>query len=106
MWVSGFGASPEFLSHGMILRGPVGKTTPGRLFHAKDAMQDTEQEIEYVSALAGAGKTYALVRYAHQLASRGFKVMFVQPTRQLIDMTVQNELDGLPTVRRRVIHSG
>lgn len=48
--------------------------------------------IHYLNALAGAGKTRAFVRYADRLARRGFKLLIVQPTRNLIDKTVADEL--------------
>jgi hypothetical protein len=46
----------------------------------------------FLNALAGAGKTRALARYADRLARRGHKVLFVQPTKRLIDNTVNDEL--------------
>lgn len=61
--------------------------------------------IKYVDALAGAGKTYELARYAHKLALRGRKVLFVQPTKLLIDKTIAKEMAPLtPTVRVKAIH--
>ena len=48
--------------------------------------------IEYLDALAGAGKTRALARRADHLARRGRKVLFIQPTKHLIDKTIQDEL--------------
>ncbi|WP_426046158.1 hypothetical protein [Brevundimonas sp. TWP3-1-2b1] len=58
----------------------------------------------YLDALAGAGKTYAIVRKAHELARCGRKVLIAQPTKNLIDRTVADELGKLPSVRQRVIH--
>lgn len=67
-------------------------------------MQYMKQRLLYTSALAGSGKTYALVRYAHSLARKGRKVLFVQPTKELIDKTVTDELGVLPPIRHRRIH--
>ncbi len=59
--------------------------------------------IEYLDALAGAGKTYAFVRLAHRLARQGNKVLVVQPSKRLIANTVTDELAKLPPVRHRII---
>ena len=63
--------------------------------------------IQYFDALAGAGKTHALARYAIQLAAAGERVLLVQPSKQLIDATIRDEFVG---ERRglsvRAIHSG
>lgn len=48
--------------------------------------------LHYLNALAGAGKTRAFVRYADRLARKGFKLLIVQPTRDLIDKTIMDEL--------------
>ena len=61
--------------------------------------------INILDALCGAGKTFALARKSHTFAQRGLKVLFVQPTRQLIDATFEQELSSLSPVRHRVIHS-
>jgi superfamily II DNA or RNA helicase len=61
--------------------------------------------IECFNALAGAGKTYALVRRADRLARRKHKVLFVQPTKHLIDKTIADELEPLgPSYPVRRIH--
>lgn len=61
--------------------------------------------IEYFDALAGAGKTYALAQYANRLARYGHKVLFVQPTKHLIDKTIEQELQPLnPVYPVRAIH--
>lgn len=61
--------------------------------------------IEFFDALAGAGKTRALARYADRLARRGQKVLMVQPTKHLIDTTIADELGPLdPPYRYRAIH--
>src|SRR4051795_10083630 len=51
--------------------------------------------IEFFDALAGAGKTRTLARFADRLAWRGQKVLFVQPTKHLIDKTIADELGPL-----------
>jgi hypothetical protein len=48
--------------------------------------------LRYFSALAGAGKTRALAQTAHRLARDGDKVLFVQPSKLLIDNTVRDEI--------------
>ena len=52
----------------------------------------------YFNALAGAGKTHALARYADRLAQRGQKVLFIQPTKHLINKTIEDELLKLEPV--------
>ena len=47
--------------------------------------------IQYFDALAGAGKTRSLARYAIQLAKAGEHVLFIQPSKQLIDATLRDE---------------
>lgn len=49
----------------------------------------------YFDALAGAGKTRALAREADRRARLGGKVLFVQPTKTLIDNTIKHELRPL-----------
>ena len=51
--------------------------------------------IHYLNALAGAGKTRALVHYANRLARKGLKTLIVQPTKDLIDKTVSDELEAI-----------
>jgi hypothetical protein len=51
--------------------------------------------IQFLDALAGAGKTHALALYAIQLAKAGERVLFVQPSKLLIDATMQDEFDGV-----------
>lgn len=61
--------------------------------------------IYYFDALAGAGKTHALVRHADWLARSGRKVLFVQPTKFLIDKTVEEEVLPLaPDYPVKAIH--
>lgn len=59
--------------------------------------------IDYLDALAGAGKTRAFVRWAHRLARQGKKVLVVQPSKLLIASTVKHELSQLTPIRHRVI---
>ncbi|BAI95706.1 hypothetical protein Sj15T_00520 [Sphingobium sp. TA15] len=47
----------------------------------------TQTNFNYVSALAGAGKTYKAVDHASFLANEGFRIVIAQPSRQLIDET-------------------
>jgi superfamily II DNA or RNA helicase len=61
--------------------------------------------LNYFNALAGAGKTYALARFADRLARRGHKVLFIQPTKHLINKTIEDELQKLePQYPLRAIH--
>src|SRR5215213_6064625 len=61
--------------------------------------------IEFFDALAGSGKTRALARYADRVARRGHKVLFVQPTKHLIEKTIAEELQPLdPSYPIRAIH--
>lgn len=62
------------------------------------------QQIHYIDALAGAGKTFAIVHRAHEMVERGAKVMIVQPSRLLINRTVEDELSKYPEIPHRVIH--
>lgn len=63
--------------------------------------------IYYFDALAGAGKTRALARYADRLARQGFKALIVQPTMHLIDKTLTDELLSLdPSYPCAAIHGG
>lgn len=64
-------------------------------------------KIQFFDALAGAGKTRALAHYAHKLARAGEKVLFVQPSKLLIDKTLSDEILPLePRYRVRAIHGG
>ena len=42
-------------------------------------MQTEPLTIDFLGALAGAGKTYRLSRYAHDRVGRGGKFLFTQP---------------------------
>lgn len=66
---------------------------------------DLYMAIKYFDAPAGAGKTHALIIRAHKLASRGGKVLILQPTRRLIDRTIEAEINPLsPTYPVSAIH--
>jgi superfamily II DNA or RNA helicase len=56
--------------------------------------------IKFLDSLAGSGKTRALARYADRLARRGHKVLFVQPTKHLIEKTIADELRPLAPLTR------
>ena len=61
--------------------------------------------IRYFDALAGAGKTRALARHSDHLAGLGHKVLFAQPSKLLIDKTIEKELLPLdPSYPVRAIH--
>ena len=61
--------------------------------------------IQYFDALAGAGKTHALVKYADELARKDEKVLFVQPSKLLITNTIKDEVDRLnPFYPVKAIH--
>jgi hypothetical protein len=61
--------------------------------------------IKLLDSLAGAGKTRALTRHADRLARLNHKVLFVQPTKDLIEKTIANELRPLdPSYSVRAIH--
>ena len=60
--------------------------------------------ISYFDAPAGAGKTHVLVEHAHRMAQQGRKILFVQPSRELISRTITETLKPLgPTYRYRAI---
>jgi hypothetical protein len=59
--------------------------------------------LDYLDALAGAGKTRWIVNQAHRRAIRGFKVLIVQPSKLLIAKTVSDELAKLSPVRHKII---
>jgi hypothetical protein len=60
--------------------------------------------IHYFNALAGAGKTRALARHTDRIARLGHKVLFVQPTKLLIDKTIADEMPLDPSYPIRAIH--
>lgn len=60
--------------------------------------------IQFLDALAGSGKTHALSRYAIRLSRAGERVLFVQPSKQLIDATIRDELQGQRRQLIRAIH--
>lgn len=97
--LSGAGSSA---SHGSK-KSPVGAVGPfwGPYFISGFILL----KLHYFDALAGAGKTYALVREADRLARRGGKVLFVQPTCNLIEQTLRDELLALsPSYPAQALH--
>lgn len=61
--------------------------------------------ISYFDAPAGSGKTHVLVEHAHRMAQQGQKVLFVQPSRELIARTINDTLVPLlPSCSYRAIH--
>jgi hypothetical protein len=63
--------------------------------------------IHYVSAPAGSGKTHQLIAHACKLAEQGSRVMVLQPTKELINKTVEDELlPRKPAFRHSVFHQG
>jgi hypothetical protein len=53
-------------------------------------------KISFSSAICGAGKTHQIVNRACELAAAGNNALIVQPTKQLIDRTVERELLSRP----------
>ena len=63
--------------------------------------------IHYCSSPCGCGKTHQIVNLASELVKQHKKVLVVQPTRELIDKTVNEELLIRPNPPNyRVIHGG
>ncbi len=63
--------------------------------------------IRFASAPCGSGKTYNLIDWACALAHAGQRVIVLQPTHELIDKTVEEELDARTTLPLyRVFHGG
>ena len=48
--------------------------------------------VHYFSAPCGSGKTYTIVHQAIRKANEGGRVLILQPTKELIERTVQREL--------------
>ena len=54
----------------------------------------------------GSGKTYTIAREAHRLALQGQRVLIAQPTIDLIEKTLADEIEVLsPQVDCKAIHS-
>jgi Type III restriction enzyme, res subunit len=51
-------------------------------------------KINFCSAPCGSGKTRQLIESACRLANKGENVLFLQPTKELIDKTIELELQG------------
>ena len=62
--------------------------------------------IRFVSAPCGAGKTHQLIKRASKLAHAGERVLLVQPTRELINKTVTDELLARPRPPRYHVYHG
>jgi hypothetical protein len=63
--------------------------------------------IDCCSAPCASGKTHELVEEACSRVKAGQRVLFLQPTRELIDKTIRNELEARSVVPRfEVFHSG
>jgi superfamily II DNA or RNA helicase len=63
--------------------------------------------IKYCAASCGSGKTHQIINRAFELVRNHNRVLVLQPTRELIDRTVNEELQALvdpPPVR--VFHGG
>jgi hypothetical protein len=52
--------------------------------------------IQYYSAPAGSGKTHGIVNRACRLAAEHKRVFLLQPTKELISKTIQEELLNRP----------
>jgi hypothetical protein len=50
----------------------------------------------FFSAPCGSGKTRQPIELACRLANKGKNVLFLQPTKELIDKTIEQELQGRP----------
>src|SRR5579872_2484112 len=62
-------------------------------------------KIKYIDALAGAGKTHALLEIVHFLSFLNEIVLVVQPTRELIDRSVSDYRRRFKTTRVKTIYS-
>src|ERR1700732_1662444 len=64
-------------------------------------------KIYFCSAPCGSGKTYQIVKRACEWAKLGRRVIILQPTKELIDKTVQEEpLQRPDAPRYEVFHGG
>jgi hypothetical protein len=52
------------------------------------------RRVQFASAPCGAGKTYAIVRRTYEGVKAGDKYLLLQPTTDLIDITIKTEFDG------------
>ena len=63
--------------------------------------------IKYCSAFCGSGKTHQIINRACELVRAHNRVLILQPTRELIDRTVREELQSRPNLPPfRVFHRG
>jgi Type III restriction enzyme, res subunit len=58
-------------------------------------------KVHYCSAPCGSGKTYQIIERACELAGKGHFVVVLQPTKELIDRTIERELLGRPVPPRQ-----
>lgn len=64
-------------------------------------------KIKYCSARCGAGKTRQIVNRAIELAKEGELVLILQPTKELINKTIEDELERRPDrPYHKVFHGG
>jgi reverse gyrase len=71
-----------------------------------DICSDCSLCIYTVPSPGGSGKTYTIARAARFLAGQGKKVLIVQPTKDLIEKTIEKEIKSrLPEVDCEAIHS-
>lgn len=63
-------------------------------------------KISYSAAVCGSGKTHQIVNRACKIAKAGNNVLIVQPTKQLIDRTVEAELINRPNPPRYEVFHG
>jgi len=54
------------------------------------------QKIRYASSPSGAGKTHGIIRRACQLGRDVDRIMLLQPTKELIGRTIEDELKAQP----------
>ena len=76
-------------------------------FHMSTGIYLPTRTINYCSAPCGSGKTRQIVQRALALVQRYEKVLILQPTRKLIEKTVNEEIQSFPNPPRvEVFHKG
>ncbi len=71
-----------------------------------DIRSDCDLCLYTVPSPGGSGKTYTIARAARFLAGQGKRVLIVQPTKDLIEKTIEKEIKSrLPQVDCEAIHS-
>jgi hypothetical protein len=76
-----------------------------RLIQKKGIILQFVVRIKYIDAPSGAGKTYAIQEKVDNLAQEGKTVIVAQPTKILIDETVDSVRKRHPDLDVRAIHS-